>query len=220
MRILKPATTSVPTPPATGFPDPAAPEAAATAADNKGGWLSVATTVAIILIGMLLVVLFQKDINRFGMGLIGRYGQGSLDIVLFLLTVISCSPICLPVWGYAVAGVAMGYNVIHLAIVMSLGSALGSLITYYLGRRFGESRFVKRRFPKAVEHPWIKGRSRFYVTVMLFLGTASPIPFDVLYLACGIKRYPPVLFYIANVGGRFIRYLYLGYGFVFFGSLF
>lgn len=217
MRFQRPATISSSLPAAANGTSVAV--ASTATAPSKGGAVSIVTTAMIVAVGTAIVIFFQQDINRFGMGLIERYGQGSIDLVLFLITVISCSPICLPVWGYAVAGVAMGYNVVHLAVVMSVGSALGSLITYYLGYRFGQSRFVQKRFPKATEHPWIKGRSKWYVTLMLFVGTASPLPFDVLYLACGIKRYPPVIFFVANVGGRFLRYLYLGYGFALFGSL-
>jgi len=196
------------------------PVAPSPSANKKtGGFTSIAVTVGIIIVGIAIVALFQEDINAFGMELMERYGQERIDLILFLLTAISCSPICLPVWGYVLTGVAMGYDVVHLAAVMALGSGVGSLITYYIGRYFATTKFVQKRFPTAVKHPWIEGRSRKYVTLILFFGTASPIPCDVFYLACGIKRYPALPFFIACIGGRFVRYLYLGYGFDFFSSL-
>ncbi|MEW5922450.1 MAG: VTT domain-containing protein [Candidatus Zixiibacteriota bacterium] len=180
---------------------------------KSNGLFSIITTAAIIIIGVVIVAIFKEDINNFGLYLINNYGQRNIDIILFLLTAISSSPICLPVWQFVLIGTTMGYSVIHLAAVMALGSALGSLVTYYMGRLFGNSRFFTKRFPDAGKNRWVHGRSKLYVTIALFLGTASPIPFDILYFACGVKKYPPGLLYIANTLGRLVRYTYLGYGF-------
>jgi membrane protein YqaA with SNARE-associated domain len=57
------------------------------------------------------------------------------------------------------------------------------------------------------------------VTGFLFLGTASPIPCDVFYAACGLKKFPWPLFWATMIGARFIRYWYLGYGFEFFKDM-
>lgn len=186
--------------------------------NKKSGLVSVLISVGIIIGGIVIVAIFQDEINAYGMALMQKYGRRQVDIILFLLTAVSASPLCLPIWQYVLVGTAMGYSVIRLSVVMALGSAVGSQITYYVGRYFGETKFVKRRFPNAGEHPWVQGRSRLYVSVLLFLGTASPLPFDVLYFACGIKRYPPHLLYVLTATARFIRYLYLGYGFTFFSS--
>ncbi len=185
---------------------------------QKGGAASILITAAIILAGMIIVAVFREDINRYGVGLMESYGRDKVDIILLLLTALSCSPICLPVWQYVLVGVAMGYGVVHLAVTMAIGAALGSLITYYIGRCFGQTRWVARRFHRAADHPWIRGRSKWYVTAIMFLGTASPIPFDVLYFACGIKKYPALLLFVTCAAARFVRYVYLGYGFDFFTS--
>lgn len=177
------------------------------------GLFSILSVVALIVIGTGLVFIFNDDITRIGVQLLQRYGQTNIDIILFLITAISCSPICLPVWIYIITGTAMGYNVLHLAVVLAVGSAVGSLITYYLGAFFSERKFFQKRFPKAQNHPWINGRSRWIVTGLVFLGTASPIPCDAFYLACGVKRFPAGMFFSAAVAGRFVRYIYLGYGF-------
>ena len=189
------------------------PDAEDAGSNKKGSWWSVAITAAIILFGMVITAIFKDDIFAFGQALMERYGQTQVDLILFLLTAISSSPLALPIWGYALVGVAMGYNVIHLALVMALGSATGSLVTFLLGRFFGGRDWTKRKFPKLHKHPWAHGRSRLMVTLFLFLGTASPIPCDVFYAACGLKRYPTLLFWITMVAARFVRYLYLGYGF-------
>ncbi|MCK4632805.1 MAG: DedA family protein [candidate division Zixibacteria bacterium] len=174
---------------------------------------SIAITAGFILTGMVTVGLFNEEIKEFGVGLMSRYGQGWVDIILFLLTAISSTPLALPIWGYAQAGVAIGYDVVRLASIMAVGSALGSLVTYAVGRYFSNSATVKKKFPKLMRHAWTEGRSRTYVTLFLFLGTAGPIPSDVLYAACGFKRYPVALFLVTMIVARFVRYLYLGYGF-------
>jgi len=188
--------------------------------ENSGGkWLSIAITAGIIIMGMIITAIFADKINSFGQGLMQTYGQTWVDVILFLLTAISSTPLAFPIWGYVLVGVAMGYNVIHLAAVMAVGSATGSFVTFLLGRYFGKSAWVKKKFPKLREHPWAKGRSRWMVTLFLFLGTASPLPCDVFYAACGAKRYPPMLFWVTMIAARFVRYIYLGYGFDLFHNL-
>ena len=121
----------------------------------------------------------------------------------------------LPVWGYVVAGAALGMSIVRLSAVMALGSALGSYITFMIGRYMGDRAWVKRRFPDLHKNHWTHGKSRLYVTLILFFGTASPLPCDVIYAACGAKRYPAIPFVITMVAGRFVRYIYLGYGFLY-----
>jgi membrane protein YqaA with SNARE-associated domain len=180
--------------------------------------LPLILTFGIILSGLLLTSIFRQEISAVGVHIMTRYGQNWLDGVLFLITAISCTPLVLPVWCYALVGVALGYDVIRLASVMALGATLGSFTTYALGRYFGNHPWTRNRFPNLHNHPWSHGRSVLYIAVILFLGTASPIPCDIFYAACGAKRYSAVLFILATLAGRFVRYLYLGYGFDYFSS--
>ncbi len=178
---------------------------------KKSGLTSILVTVAIIVCGIVLSAIFNDDIKAIGEQLMTTYGQEWVDGILFLLTAISSSPLALPIWAYALVGIGLGYGIIRLAVVMALGSATGSLITFIVGKYFGESKWLKRKFPSVHKHPWTHGKSRWYVTLMLFVGTASPIPCDVFYVACGVKRYPTLLFWVTMVAARFVRYCYLGY---------
>jgi membrane protein YqaA with SNARE-associated domain len=193
--------------------------AESTEESGKSGWMSAGITIGIIVIGLILTAIFQEDLFSAGQSLMEQYGQDQIDIILFLLTAVSSTPLMLPIWGYALVGVAMGYDVVHLSIVMALGSATGSTVTYLLGRYFGQRRWVKRKFPNLQKHPWTHGRSIWMVTLFLFLGTASPIPCDVFYAACGVKRYSIWLFWPTMVAARFVRYCYLAYGFDLFQNL-
>ncbi|UCG61487.1 MAG: DedA family protein [Candidatus Zixiibacteriota bacterium] len=187
---------------------------------RKSSWISIAITATIMLVTMIIAGIFKEQISQFGVELIARYGRYWVDGILFLLTAFSCTPLMLPVWIYALAGVSLGYNVFRLAAVMALGSALGSFATFGLGRFFGNTRWVKRNFPKLLNHPWTEGKSKKRVSWILFLGTASPIPCDAIYAACGFKRYPGVPFLIIMIGGRLARYMYLGYLYHYFGEYF
>jgi len=179
----------------------------------KSKYVSVLTTVGIIVGGLLLTLFYQDEITGAGKFLLITYGQQWMDGVLFAITAISSTPLFLPIWGYVMVGIGMGYTVWHLAAIMALGSATGSLVTYLIGLRFGNSKRIRQRFPELVNHRWARGKSRFMTTMILFLGTASPIPCDVFYAACGLKRFPWLLFWVTLVCGRVVRYLYLGFGF-------
>lgn len=178
---------------------------------KKSGLTSILVTVFIIVCGIVLTAIFNDDIKAVGEYLMTTYGQEWVNGILFLLTAISSSPLMLPVWAYALVGIGLGYDIFQLAVVMALGSATGSLVTFVLGKYFGESKWMRKKFPEINKHPWTNGKSRWYVTLMLFVGTASPLPCDVFYVACGVKRYPTLLFWTTMVAARFVRYCYLGY---------
>ncbi len=187
---------------------------------RNGAMAAHLVTLIIILVGAILAVLFRNEINGYGVDLMTRFGQGWVDVILFFVTAISCTPLTLPVWAYAVAGAALGLNIIRLALVMAFGSALGGLVTFAAGRYYGNRPWVRRRFPRLREHPWTHGKSKKYVTLILFLGSASPIPCDIVYAACGAKQFPVMPFLMALVAGRFMRYIYLGYGFIYISGCF
>lgn len=184
-------------------------------------WLAApVATLIIVLAGAVLVAIFRTDINDYGVALLTRFGQDWVDVILFFVTAISCTPIMLPVWGYAVAGAALGMSIVRLAAVMALGSTLGSYTTFMIGRYLGNRAWVKRRFPDLQKNPWTHGKSRMYVTMILFFGTVSPLPCDVIYAACGAKRYPALPFAITMAAARFVRYMYVGYGFLYVSDFF
>ena len=187
---------------------------------TSGNVQSAFVTLGIILTGLILIGMFRQQINEVGVRLKTDYGQERVDLVLLVLSAVSSTPLALPIWGYALAGVALGYSVFRLAAVMAIGSALGSMVTFGLGRFFADRAWVKKRFPGVINHPWTRGRSMKKVTWILFLGTVSPIPCDVLYVACGAKRYPPLLFLGTMMVARFVRYVYFSYGFKHFSGWF
>jgi len=129
---------------------------------KKSNLVSLLITISIILMGIVITAIFKDDILSFGEHLMVTYGETWVDVILLLLTAVSSTPLALPIWAYALVGIALGYNVLRLAAVMAFGSATGSLVTFLLGKYFSKSDWVKKRFPNIHKHPWTHGRSRKY----------------------------------------------------------
>ena len=175
--------------------------------------LTFVVTVLMIITSIVLPLVFREEIISFGQTLLLSYGQERIDFILYLITTVSSTPLALPVWIYAILGSMLGYEPLRLILVMGLGSMTGSTITYFIARYFGKSKFIRRNFPNIENHPWTKGRSIWVVSLILFTGAASPIPFDILYAACGMKRYPILLFAPIVLLAFLIKFAYLFYGY-------
>ena len=175
--------------------------------------LTFVVTVFMIITSIVLPFVFREEIVNIGQTLLLRYGQDRIDFILYLITTVSSTPLALPVWIYAVLGSMLGYEPLRVILVMGLGSMTGSTITYFIARLFGKSKFVKRNFPNIENHPWTRGRSIWVISLILFTGAASPIPFDILYAACGLKRYPIFLFTPILFLAFSFKFCYLFYGY-------
>ena len=177
--------------------------------------VTVLFALIVIITSIVLPFIFKEEIVNIGKTLLLTYGQDRIDIVLYLITTVSSTPIALPVWIYAILGSMLGFEPIRLIIIMGLGSMSGSTITYFIARYFGKSKFIKKNFPNLENHPWTEGRSFWVISLILFAGAASPIPFDILYAACGLKRYPILLFAPIVFIAFAIKFAYLFYGYDF-----
>lgn len=160
---------------------------------NPANLVYVLTTVS-ILASILVPMIFGDLFFRTGRRMLDSLGAGELDAGLYILTAVSSTPLALPVWCYAVLGRMLGMEPVRLITVIGSGAATGSTMTYLLGRYFGNTRFARKHFPGIENHQWTSGRSVRAISLLLFAGALSPLPFDVMYAACGAKRYPVYLF--------------------------
>jgi membrane protein YqaA with SNARE-associated domain len=169
--------------------------------------IKIALGITLLMVGAssAVSVLYGERILDFGEGLITSYGQRNADVMLYLVTAASSSPLTLPVSAYAVLGTLLGYEPGRLITLIALGAVTGSSVSYLLGRCFGDAPFVRRRFPDVQNHRWTKGRSLSVVSLILFGGALSPIPVHPLYAACGMMRYPAALFIPIVFLGWWIR---------------
>jgi membrane protein YqaA with SNARE-associated domain len=110
----------------------------------------------------------------------------------------------LVVAGYVVAAPS---RLVLYAFAAALGSALGSLIPYYIGRAGGELFLLKRinrdRFEKL--------RDRFgkqeFLAIAIPAMIPPPFPLKVFEFAAGVFEMKPLLFAAALFCGKFLRFL-------------
>ena len=167
--------------------------------------LALLVTFGMLLASTAVSLFYGERLPGFGEGLLTSYGQRNTDIMLYLITAVSSSPLTFPVTAYAVLGTLLGYEPGRLITLIALGAVTGSSVSYILGRCFGHTRFVRRKFPEVQNHRWTKGRSLRVVSLLLLGGAMSPIPVHPMYAACGMMRYPAVLFIPIVFPGWWIR---------------
>ncbi len=156
--------------------------------------LALLVTFGMVLASSAVSLFYGERLLGFGESLLTSYGQRNTDIMLYLITAVSSSPLPLPVSAYAVFGTLLGYEPGRLISLIALGAVTGSSVSYLLGRCFGKTPFVRRKFPEVENHSWTKGRSLRVVSLILLGGALSPLPAHPMFAACGMMRYPAVLF--------------------------
>lgn len=167
--------------------------------------LAVAVTFVMVLASSGVSVLFGERLLDFGENILMSYGQANTDFMLYIVTAVSSSPLTLPVSAYAVIGTLLGYEPGRLITLIALGAVTGSSVSYLLGRCFGDTPFVRRKFPEIENHSWTRGRSLRVVSLILLGGAMSPVPVHPMYAACGMMRYPAALFVLIVFLGWWVR---------------
>jgi membrane protein YqaA with SNARE-associated domain len=167
--------------------------------------LAAAVMLVMVLTSSGVSVLFGERLLDLGENLLTSYGRTNTDIMLYIVTAVSSSPLTLPVSAYAVVGTLLGYEPWRLITLIALGAVTGSSVSYLLGRCFGDTPFVRRRFPEIENHSWTKGRSLRVVSLILLGGAMSPVPVHPMYAACGVMRYPAALFVLIVFLGWWVR---------------
>ncbi len=143
---------------------------------------------------------FRSELVAFGKwGLLG----------IFLVNVLGSATLFIP--APAIATVVAGgiiFNPLLVAIVAALGSAVGDMIGFALGRSGKEFLFKKGSFKYNLT------RDLFHkfgpVLIILFSFIPNPV-FDAVGVFAGIFAYPPVKFFAYTLVGRFLRNLLLAY---------
>ena len=90
--------------------------------------------------------------------------------------------------------------------IAAAGSAVGSMLPYYVGRAGGELFLLKRINRKRYE----KLRDRFerqeFLAIMLPAMCPPPMPVKLFELAAGVFEMRPVSYFLAIATGKFIRF--------------
>lgn len=182
-------------------------------------WAVLLSALLMLLASSVVSALYGDKFLDLGKSLLTSYGQRNTDIILYLITAVSSSPLPLPVSTYAVFGTLLGYEPGRLITLIALGAVTGSSVSYILGRYFGKTSFVRRKFPEVENHSWTKGRSLRVLSLVLLGGSLSPLPLHPMYAACGMMRYPAVLFIPIVFLAWWIRICVVVMGIKFIGDL-
>jgi membrane protein YqaA with SNARE-associated domain len=146
----------------------------------------------------LLTMAFLKPFGFWGLGALSFVDAGLFPIPptmdLVLIGYVSANPSRLLLYCFAAA----------------VGSALGSLIPYYIGRAGGELFLLKRINRDRYE----KLRDRFEKQEFLVIAIPAmippPFPLKLFEFAAGVFEMKPLPFLLAIFSGKFVRFLAFG----------
>ena len=93
------------------------------------------------------------------------------------------------------------------AFVAAVGSALGSLIPYFVGRAGGELFLLKRINRERFEQLRDRFGKQEFLAIAIPAMIPPPFPLKVFEFAAGVFEMKPLLFATAIFGGKFVRFL-------------
>lgn len=143
---------------------------------------------------------------------LGIWGIGGLAIVDAAAIPVPLDALVLDYVAHAHARTAL------YCLMAALGSAIGSLLPYFVGRAGGELFLLKRINRERYE----KLRDRFekqeFLAIMLPAMAPPPFPVKLFELAAGVFEMRPVWYFGAIFAGKFVRFLMVSLIIIFFGE--
>ena len=141
----------------------------------------------------------------------GVWGIGALAIL-------DSSSIPMPIDPLVIGYVAQDHaRCLIYCLMAALGSAIGSMVPYYVGRAGGEL-FLLKRINRA---RYEKLRDRFekqeFLAIMVPAMMPPPMPVKLFELAAGVFEMRPLTYFLAIFAGKFVRFLLWALIVVFFG---
>jgi membrane protein YqaA with SNARE-associated domain len=104
-------------------------------------------------------------------------------------------------------GVSDHAKVVIYCLAAAVGSAIGSLVPYFLGRAGGELVLLKRIDRARYERLRDRFASREFLAIMLPAMCPPPMPMKLFMLAAGVFEMRAMRFFLAIVLGKFLRFL-------------
>ncbi|CAI8166546.1 MAG: Uncharacterised protein [Methanobacteriota archaeon] len=132
------------------------------------------------------------------------FGAASLGTMSFTEAIIQPVPPDLLFLPMLLAAQGNSSLILWLWIVITVTSVLGSLVGYWIGKRWGRSLFDRFGGEKHVKK--IEILTKRYGTVGIFIAAFSPIPYKVFGWAAGMGEMDLKPFILAGVVGRGLRF--------------
>jgi membrane protein YqaA with SNARE-associated domain len=164
--------------------------------ERRQAWIRVGTIgIALVALNVALYVLLPPDLLE-RMGAFGYLGA-------FASAALANASVVVPVPYYPLL-IRLGqtFDPVGVVLAAALGSALGELVAYFVGRS-GRAAVEETRFyhwvQRQLQHPW-------RAPLVLFVLSAPPNPFfDVAGLLAGALGIPIWMFFGVTFAGRIIR---------------
>jgi membrane protein YqaA with SNARE-associated domain len=132
---------------------------------------------------------------------LGVWGIGGLAII-------DSAAIPVPIDAILIEYVANDHNRFLLYCFMAaLGSAIGSLLPYYLGRAGGELFLLKRINRQRYEQLRDRFEKQEFLGIMIPAMMPPPMPVKLFEVAAGVFEMKPAWFFSAMFVGKFLRFL-------------
>jgi membrane protein YqaA with SNARE-associated domain len=132
---------------------------------------------------------------------LGVWGIGGLAIV-------DSSSIPMPIDALLIDYVAHDHGrFILYCFVAAAGSAIGSLLPYYLGRAGGELFLLKRINRRRYEQLRDRFEKQEFLAIMVPAMMPPPMPVKLFELAAGVFEMKPLWFFSAIMAGKFVRFM-------------
>lgn len=129
---------------------------------------------------------------------------------IFLINLIGSASVIFPLPSFIVTftfGAVL--NPWLVGIFAGLGSALGELIGYVLGR--GGKKLIEKKYEKTLKRSkaWMEKHGAFSIIVLFAL---TPLPDDIIGILCGVINYDVKKFFLASLIGKIIMNLFIAWG--------
>lgn len=171
-------------------------------------------TVFLVLLAILLIALFSyaEYLNAEKL-LLGLQNYGLLG--LFIATVLANASVLviIPI-DFVFFALGRIYNPVILAFLIGIGAAIGEMTSYIVG--MGSLEAIKRTGKiKEEKIEEMKNRIGKKGMIIIFLGSMTPFPFDLIGIAAGMLHYNIYKFFIGTALGKIVRYGIIVYAGIF-----
>ena len=128
---------------------------------------------------------------------------------ILLLAIVDSSSIPLPFLDPLIVtyGAADHRKVVLYCLMAAIGSAIGSMVPYYLGRAGGELFLLKRINRKRYERLRDRFEKQEFLAIMLPAMCPPPMPVKLFELAAGVFEMKPMQYFLAITAGKFVRFV-------------
>ncbi len=149
------------------------------------------------------VILFNK-LNLAMLHLFAPLGIWGIGI----LAIIDSASVPVPIDAFVIDFVVHDHAKFALyCLLAAVGSAVGSLVPYYIGRAGGELFLLKRINRQRYEQLRDRFEKQEFLALMIPAMMPPPMPVKLVEFAAGVFEMKPLWFFLAIACGKFVRFM-------------